>query len=118
MTSAEEAEAVDTVVLAFAADPVSRWSWPKGEQYLANMPQLIRAFGGRAFVHGSAYCTDNYSGAALWLPPGVEPDEEALADLMQRTVSASIRADILAIFEQMATYHPSPPLYPMLRLPP
>jgi len=65
--STDKAPAVDTVVLAFAADPVARWSWPHGQQYLANMPRLVSAFGGRAFDHGSAHCTDAYGGVALWL---------------------------------------------------
>lgn len=109
MTSADEVPANDTIVLAFAADPVARWSWPESHQYLTSMPSLIRAFGGRAFGHNGAFATDDYAGAALWLPPGVPPDEEALGELMQATVSASIRDDVFALFEQMAKYHPAEP---------
>ena len=109
MTSADEVQAIDTVVLAFAADPVARWSWPHSHQYLTSMPSLVRAFGGNAFTHSGAYCTDEYVGAALWLPPGVHPDEEILGEIVQSTVSASIRDDVFAVFEQMAKYHPSVP---------
>ena len=109
MTPADEVPAIDTVVLAFAADPVARWSWPDSHQYLTNMPSLTRAFGGRAFAHNSAYTTDGYAGAALWLPPGVTPDEEALGEIMQRTVADAIRDDVFAVFEQMAKYHPGEP---------
>ncbi len=105
----DKAPAVDTVVLAFAADPVARWSWPHGQQYLANMPRLVAAFGGRAFDLGSAYCTDAHAGVALWLPPGVHPDEDRLGELVETTVSASIRHDVFAVFEQMAKYHPTDP---------
>jgi ribosomal protein S18 acetylase RimI-like enzyme len=107
--STDKAPAVDTVVLAFAADPVARWSWPHGQQYLANMPRLVAAFGGRAFDLGSAYCTDAHAGVALWLPPGVHPDEDRLGELVETTVSASIRHDVFAVFEQMAKYHPTDP---------
>jgi ribosomal protein S18 acetylase RimI-like enzyme len=107
--STDKAPAVDTVVLAFAADPVARWSWPHGQQYLANMPRLVAAFGGRAFDLGSAYCTDAHAGVALWLPPGVHPDEDRLGELVETTVSASIRHDVSAVFEQMAKYHPTDP---------
>jgi ribosomal protein S18 acetylase RimI-like enzyme len=107
VTSADEARAVDTVVLAFAADPVARWSWPDSHQYLASMPSLTRAFGGRAFAHNGAHRTDGYAGTALWLPPDIHPDEEALVEIMQRTVSPSIRDDVFAVFEQMGKYHPS-----------
>ena len=33
---ADEARAIDTVVLAFAADPVARWNWPESHQYLTH----------------------------------------------------------------------------------
>jgi GNAT superfamily N-acetyltransferase len=109
MTAADEGPAIDTIVLAFAADPMARWTWPHSHQYLAAMPRLVRAFGGGAFAHAGAYCTDEYAGAALWLPPGVHPDEEGLGDVTQSTVSASLREAVFAVFEQMAAYHPSEP---------
>ena len=109
MTPADEVPAIDTVVLAFAADPIARWSWPDSHQYVTNMPNLTRAFGGRAFAHNAAHATDGYAGAALWLPPGVTPDEEALVEIVQSTVAESIRDDVFALFEQMAKYHPGEP---------
>jgi GNAT superfamily N-acetyltransferase len=107
VAAADEARAIDTVVLAFAADPIARWNWPQSHEYLTHMPRLVRAFAGGAFEHKSAYCSDDHAGAALWLRPGVHPDEETLGAIVERTVSPSIRADSLAIFEQMAKYHPS-----------
>jgi hypothetical protein len=85
MAANEEGSAVETIVLAFAADPVTRWTWPYPRQYMATMPKFVRAFGGNAFLHGAAYCTHEYTGAALWLPPGVHPDEDRLAELMEST---------------------------------
>jgi ribosomal protein S18 acetylase RimI-like enzyme len=109
MTAADEAAAVDTIVLAFAADPVARWSWPDAHHYIEGMPALTRAFGGRAFHHEGAHCTDRYSGAALWLAPGVSPDDEALEEIMQTTVTAAVRDEVAGIFELMAKYHPTEP---------
>jgi GNAT superfamily N-acetyltransferase len=109
LTAADTVPAIDTIVLAFAADPMSRWSWPDAHQYLATMPRLARAFGGRAFAHGSAFGSADYAGVALWLPPGVHPDEEALNEVVLGTVPPSNRASAIAIFEQMAQYHPSGP---------
>ena len=54
MTSGDEDVAVNTIVLAFSADPMARWSWPGAAQYLASMPALVRGMGGAAFSHGTA----------------------------------------------------------------
>lgn len=109
MTSADENAAVNTILLAFAGDPVARWTWTTASQYLDAMPRLTRAFGGRAFLHGSAYCSGSHGGAALWLPPGVHPDDEALAALIEGTVPESARGDVNGLFERMAGYHPTVP---------
>ena len=109
VTKAEEDAAVRTIVLAFATDPVARWTWPRADEYLAVMETFVRAFGGNAFLHGSAYRTDGCAGAALWLPPGVHPDEEKLGELVQNTASASDRDAVFSLFEQMANYHPAEP---------
>jgi ribosomal protein S18 acetylase RimI-like enzyme len=66
-------------------------------------------FGGGAFAYNSAHCTGGYAGAALWLPPAAHPDEEAVGEILERTVADAIRADLFAIFEQMAGYHPDGP---------
>jgi ribosomal protein S18 acetylase RimI-like enzyme len=108
-TPTNDASAIHTIVLAFAADPIARWTWPQSLQYLATMPSLIKAFGGKAFIHGSAYCTEDLAGAALWLPPGVHPDQEMLSEIVRRSVSPSMFDNVSALFDRMATYHPSEP---------
>ena len=109
VAAADEAPAIATIVRAFAADPVARWVWPRAEQYQQAMPRLARAFGGRAFTSGGAICTDDRAGAALWLPPGVHPDDDALGAVIMSTVADDLRDDALSTFEQMAGYHPSEP---------
>jgi GNAT superfamily N-acetyltransferase len=109
MTRDDEVRAIDTIALAFVADPVTRWVWPHAHQYLSAMPRFIRAFGGAAFAHGGAFCSDEYAGAALWLPPGIHADEKRLGELMESTASPDSREAGPAIFEQMANYHPKEP---------
>jgi len=109
MTPDDEGPAIETIMLAFAADPVARWTWPSPHHYLAVVPRFVRAFGGRAFTHGGAHGVGEYIGAALWLPPGVEPDEEELGAILQSTLAPSQLEDALAMFGEMATYHPSEP---------
>jgi GNAT superfamily N-acetyltransferase len=108
-TVSDEAATIDVVVLAFSTDPAARWTWPEANQYLTHFPSFVRAFGGKAFAHESAYYADGHAGAALWLPPEVDPDEEALMTLLQRTGSAHVQKDLGALFEQMGRYHPREP---------
>src|SRR5262245_51277744 len=73
------------------------------------MPSFTRAFGGGAFAHQAAFCSDDYAGVALWLPPNVHPEEDAVMAVIERTVAASIRDDLFTVFEHMASYHPHEP---------
>ena len=107
--AADEASIIDVLVQANWADPAARWVWPDSQQFLMHFPSFVRAFGGKAFAHRSAYYVDGYVGVALWLPPNVHPDENALAALLQRTVSDQIQKDVVAIFERMVRYHPNEP---------
>jgi ribosomal protein S18 acetylase RimI-like enzyme len=108
-TRAEEAAVVDVITLGFSADPMARWSFPDPRTYLTQMPRLVRAFGGKAFDEGSAYCVEGYAGAALWLPPGVEPDTEQLGAIIESHVPAHAQADANGVFEQMGVFHPTEP---------
>ncbi|WP_242107198.1 GNAT family N-acetyltransferase [Luteimonas aquatica] len=108
-TTSDEDSVIALVVLAFGTDPAARWTWPDPRQYLQHFPDFIRALGGNAFAHRSAYHIDGYAGAALWLPPGIAPDEDRLVALLQRTGSASVQEDLLAVFEHMGRYHPEEP---------
>ncbi len=108
-TPSDEPQTIDTVVLAFSSDPVVRWFYPEAHQFLTNFPAFVRAFGGRAFEAGSAYHIAGFLGAALWLPPEVHPDEDAVVDLIQRTVPEKAQGDLLSILEQLGGFHPSEP---------
>jgi ribosomal protein S18 acetylase RimI-like enzyme len=108
-TTADEAAVIAVITLAFSTDPVVRWIYPNPDQYLTYMPPFVRAFGGKAFAHGSAYHMDWYAGAALWLPPGVQYDEDTLMSLIQNTVGEWERKDVSVVFEQMGNYHPKEP---------
>jgi ribosomal protein S18 acetylase RimI-like enzyme len=105
----DEAAVIAVITLAFSTDPVARWAYPNPHQYLTHMPPMVKAFGGKAVAHGSAYFVDGYAGAALWLPPEVHPDEDELVGVIQRTVAEREKGDLLAVFEQMGSYHPHEP---------
>jgi ribosomal protein S18 acetylase RimI-like enzyme len=105
----ERERATRIQVLAFAADPVIRWLWPEADDYLSHFPELVHAFGGRAFDHRTAHVSADFRGGALWLPPGVGPDEEGLEAIAQERVGEAIRSDLFAIFEQMGASVPAEP---------
>ena len=98
---------VATLTLAFVTDPLVRWAWPDAHRYAMYWPRFVEAFGGRAFDHGTAHGLEDFLGVALWLPPGVEPDAEAIMELMGESLSGQTLADVNGLFEQMDELHPS-----------
>jgi ribosomal protein S18 acetylase RimI-like enzyme len=108
-TSEREPAVVDVLTLAFAQDPMARWAWPDAHVYLKVWPLAVRAFGGNAVRSGSADVLENGGGAALWLPPGVEPDGERLIGLIQEHSPPARLPALMAMFEQMGHYHPDEP---------
>ena len=107
--SEDEAVAVNVIVLAFATDPVARWATPDPAKYLAVMPAFVHAFGGNGFAHGSVDIVGDGSGAAMWLPPGVEPDSERMEAAMAGNVPESVLPDLGAVIEEMGKSHPDEP---------
>jgi ribosomal protein S18 acetylase RimI-like enzyme len=102
-------KALDTIVAAFIADPVNRYVMPTPPLYLSTMATMMRHFGGAAFDHEAAWIVGDYAGAALWLPPGVHSDMEALGELMQKRVPAGRFRHMGPVIEQMETFHMKEP---------
>ena len=104
-----EARLVAAIVAAFAADPAVRWLYPDRDQYLKNCTAFARAFAGKAFECGTADEFEGHSAAALWLPPNVQPNEVAVMDVLQSSVTEARLPEIFSMFEQMGAFHPSEP---------
>ena len=119
-TAAEEERALAVLALAFATDPVARWSWPDPHTYLTSFNAFARAYGGRAFEEGTAQVVGDFTGVALWLPPNVTPDEEAMGALILQTAPEGMHDELFAVVEQMGAYHPPEPHWylPMLGIDP
>ncbi len=100
---------ISTIVAAFRGDPVAQWFYPDSQQYLEIFPSFVQAFAGAAFAHDSAYCAEDYSAAALWLPPGVHPDEKALVAILEDTIPQPRQAGVCALMERMEQRHPAEP---------
>lgn len=96
------------LTLAFATDPVNRYFLPDPGDYLKWYPLLAMALGERGFDHGAVTAMADFGAAAMWLPPGVEPDPQTLASLTipqppeREAAGAALRAE-------MRRYHPTSP---------
>jgi ribosomal protein S18 acetylase RimI-like enzyme len=108
-TWADRNQVAAALTLAFTADPVERWAFPNPHRYMSTFPNFVILYGGKAFDHASAYVIDGFSGVALWLPPGVEPDYHPMMDLFLENVEGSIRVVAESLFAQMAEFHPEEP---------
>jgi GNAT superfamily N-acetyltransferase len=105
----EEARAYQTLVSAFADDPVERWLYPELPEYLTHFPEFLAAFGGRAFDKQTVWGLSECSAVALWLPPGEQPDGDAIGTVLRETVSSGKHGDTFAVLEQMDAAHPTYP---------
>ena len=97
----EEARALDTLVSAFAADPIIRWLYPEEAQYVGHFPELLIAFGGKAFGGQTVWSLDDFSTVALWLSPGTEQDGDVVVSVLTESVSPEQHEDIFAVMEQV-----------------
>jgi GNAT superfamily N-acetyltransferase len=105
--TADRQRGIATITTAFVTDPVIRWAWPDADRYVTYWPRFAGAFGGRAFDHGTAHGLEDCLAVALWLPPGVEPDEETVGGVTRDSTSDQVFAEINSLFEQMAELHPT-----------
>lgn len=108
-TSADHRNVIEILVAAFVRDPVVRWMYPDEGAYRSAFPAIIDGLGGRAFASGGVYLTSDHRGAALWLPPGIEPDDSAITSIVQRSLAGETRRTTFALFEQMGQAHPQEP---------
>ena len=105
--AADRERAVSTLTLAFASDPLTRWTWPDPYQYVTYWPKFVKAFAGSAFDHGTAHGLDDCRAVALWLSPGLGPDEETLMDVARESMDSQVLEDTVGLFEQMDAVHPT-----------
>ena len=99
-----------TILLGFSSDPFVRWLWPEASNYLECTPGFD-AFGGGSVETGSAYITENFEGAALWLPPGNSSEEDKFGEFLEATTNKVVLEDAFRVFESMDEYHPNEPCW-------
>jgi len=108
-TPEERPRCMACLVTAFSADPLMRWMFPEPDAYLAFVPRVLEHYAGGAFDHGSAYRTSDFSGSAMWLPPGIGPDEDALGAAMAEGISEDRHEQVFGLLERVGAAHPDEP---------
>jgi ribosomal protein S18 acetylase RimI-like enzyme len=107
----DKERAVATLVTAFASDRIVRWALPEPHEFLTHFPELVRRFGTHAWESESGYVMGPFDGVALWLRPGVDPDNDGIGELMQQVIPEADQEKVFGFFGQMAEYHPHEPLW-------
>jgi ribosomal protein S18 acetylase RimI-like enzyme len=107
--TSDEDGAIATITMAFTNDPVARWVLPDAQSYLTYWPRLVKANGGAAFASRTADAIDACSGVALWLPPGVGADEEAMGAIAQEAVPPAAQQAVFGVFGRLGEFHPTEP---------
>jgi len=110
-TEAERESILDVITLAFATDPAARWAQPSPSKFFSEFRDWAEALGGGGLAHGATLVVNDLEGAAMWLPPGVDPDVERVAELAEAAFQGQHLADVMGLFEQMGVYHPQEPCW-------
>jgi ribosomal protein S18 acetylase RimI-like enzyme/uncharacterized protein YjiS (DUF1127 family) len=105
----ERAAVIATLVAAFEADAAVRAIYPGDLDYHRHFPGFLTAFGGRAFEAGAVDLDPAGRGAALWFPPGVAPDGDAIAAHLEATVPPARLGALAAGMEIQGRMHPHAP---------
>ena len=98
--------ALSTLALAFSSDPLLRWMFPSSDSYLANIIETFDVFAGNSIDGETCLITSSFEGAAMWLAPGVETDEDAIGDTFARIFSPKFLPKVNEILATMESYHP------------
>ena len=109
VAQADSRRAIETIVMAFGADPVIRWFYSEPWRYLTHYGDFVETFGGQAFGEGSAWTLGNFDATAIWLSPASKLDDEAIVNHLESTVAAENIADLLEVLGQMGAAHPPMP---------
>lgn len=93
------------IVAAFRSDPFVRWMLPDDAPFEAAFRQVALRHAALAVEQRAAHHTSDYLGAALWLPPGVEPSGGG--DEFSAALPAARRESAFELFRLMQAAQPS-----------
>lgn len=108
-----DADTAATVLAeAFSVDPLMGYLWPDAEHPGVPAQVALREFMYAAFEvylpHGHLYVVDGQA-AALWAPPGVEPDTSAFGEIFVTHADPEVFEPARVNFAAMHELHPEEP---------
>jgi GNAT superfamily N-acetyltransferase len=104
----ERADVLATLTAAFEGDAAVRALYPGREAYRAWFPGFAETFARRAFVRGRIDRVDGL-GVAVWFPPGLHPDGEAIGAYLEATIPPERLGPLAAGMELQGRFHPEEP---------
>ena len=91
--------------LGFASDALLRWIFPDAGNYLKSFDLWMTEFSKIAYEHNLVYSEQNFAGASIWHPPGVEFDAAILEPTFDAIPPERLET-VIKFFEEFETYHP------------
>ena len=100
-------EVSQALAAAFFDDPVFSWCYPDAARRRQIAPKFFEIVTEAIAAHDEIFTTDPVVAAAVWVPPGVEVDEQMGAALGE--VSGEYATRLFAALELMEENHPVEP---------
>jgi GNAT superfamily N-acetyltransferase len=100
---------LDSLMLAFSSDPCLRYVLDTPAKLLQGFRAFAGGMGGAALDEGTAWIAEDAAAAALWLPPGVSSDREAMLAVVAELAREERLPVLGEVGEAMASYHPQEP---------
>lgn len=100
---------LNVLLLAFSNDPCMRWTFQRPDEFLAAFKPFVTEMGA-GLDHDGLFLTEDGRAGALWLPPGVTQDGEAIGAVIDRFVSEHPEPEAgEQIGREMHAFHPTEP---------
>ena len=106
-TSADIPAVSHTLAAAFFDDPVFSYCYPDAAPRQQILPRWFEIVTEATLPYGEIYTTDDVVAGAVWVPPGVEDDEQMGAALGE--MSGKYAQTLFEIFERMDEKHSREP---------
>ena len=107
--ASEGGAVLDTLMLAFANDPCLRYVLDTPDKLVRGFHPFATGMGGAALGLGTAWLADDGAAAALWLPPGVTSDRDAMLAVVGEMARESKLPTLGEVGDTMEQYHPQEP---------